>query len=236
MAAPLPVLLLPPSERKAPGGSRRSWGDRPTTFEQLRAARSQVAAAAGIAADGPSLPALQRYTGVLYDALDVGGMPAGLRRRASANVLIVSGLAGLVSGGDPVPAYTLPIGTVVPGLGGLASWWRPRLSAVLDARVAGAVVWDLLPAAHAAAWTPGGSWRVRWRVRVLREDPRTGARQVVSHDNKTAKGALARLVLTTGARGPAALVGWEGPGGYALDPGSSAYTRSGGVLDLVRRG
>ena len=230
-----PLLLLPPSERKAEGGRGAPWEDLPTAFEELRTARKEVAAAAGLAVDGPTMPALQRYTGVLYDALDLPGLPAPVRRRALASTLVVSGLGGLLAGGDPVPLYKLPIGTAVPGLGGLAAWWRPRLSALLDARLAGAVVWDLLPGAHAAAWRAGATWRARWVVRVLREDPVTGARSVVSHDNKAAKGALARHVVLTGARGPDALDGWEGPGGYALDAGSSSYGPRGGVLDLVRR-
>jgi len=248
---PRTLLLVPPSEGKAAGGTGPPWGLLPTGFPALMPARAQVlaavagtvrpsaaAAALTAAADGaPTLPALDRYTGVLYAALGVASLPRPLRRRADARVCVMSGLAGLLLGGDPVPDYKLPIGTPLPGLGGLgglAAWWRPRLSPVLDEWVAGAVVWDLLPGAHAAAWLPGGSWRARWRVRVLREAA-SGARSTVSHDNKTAKGALARWVLDRSPRRPVDLVEWEGPGGYRVDLASSVYDARGGVVDLVRR-
>ena len=245
MPAAKVVVLLPPSETKRPDGDGPAWDvaaggfgvlsdSRTLLLRELRkrgalARLDQDAAARTLLAEGAAtMPALDRYTGVLFDALDVSSMPRALRRKAEERVAIVSGLAGLVRGGDPLPDYKLAIGTVVPRIGGLASWWKPRLSPALDEFVGGTVVWDLLPGAHSAAWTPGGSWRSRWRVRVLREAT-DGTRTVVSHDNKATKGALARHLLLTSARGPAELLDWVGPGGARLDP----VTSSGDVLDIV---
>ena len=180
------LILLPPSETKAVGGRSPSWSPELGGFPQLAADRaalldllaepgalarlSPAAQARTLAAQGArTLPALQRYTGVLYDALDAATLSGPERRSAGARIGIVSGLAGFVLGRDPLPDYSLPIGTVLHGAGGLGAWWKPRLTPVLDAWVSGAVVWDLLPGAHAATWTPGTSWRARWQVRVLRE-------------------------------------------------------------------
>jgi len=242
------LLLLPPSERKAGGGTGPSWQVQPGSFPQLAAARSVVrraaargrgsigpvaAALAAAAEEAPTRPALDRYTGVLYDALSVPTMGPALRRAAAQRVGVVSGLAGLVTGGDPVPDYTLPMGASLPRLGGLGAWWRPRLSPVLDAWVDGAVVWDLLPGVHARVWSPRGSWRARWQVRVLREAP-DGTRSTVSHDNKAVKGSLARHVLETSVRHPEELRDWRGPTGYGVDLQTSTWTAAGGVVDLVR--
>src|SRR5512141_1421550 len=98
MATSLPLILLPPSEGKASGGAGPAWEpgsmavpldpQREVVFEALgRAMRAQEASrskllgvkgralAAAMAANravrsSPTLPAIERYTGILYDALD----------------------------------------------------------------------------------------------------------------------------------------------------------------------
>ena len=189
-----------------------------------------AAAAAALAAHrelstGPALPALRRYTGVLYQELDFPGQPAPLRRRLASSTVIVSGLWGLLRGDDPVPAYKLPIGASVPGVGRLAAWWRPRLTPVLAEYLTGAVVWNLLPGAYAAALGPLETARVVWTVRVVRD--RDGRRSVVGHDNKAVKGALTRSVIERAATEPGALTDWTGPTGYRIE------SVTGGVIEVV---
>lgn len=242
------VVLLPPSERKAEGGDGPR---RPGAFAALEPPRARVrkalrrrdfepsvlgvgpgpqraAMAQNRAVDAaPCLPALRRYTGVLYAALDHAGAPPALRRSLERDVVVVSGLWGLLRGDDPVPAYKLPIGAAVPTLGRLARWWRPRLTPVLAEHVRGAVVWNLLPAAYAAAVGPLDGAAAVWTLRVLREA--AGHRAVVGHDNKTVKGALTRVLVADQLAGPEALDGWEGPGGYRV----AGVTD--GVVELVAR-
>ncbi len=76
---------------------------------------------------GPSTPALRRYTGVLYDALDYPSLTPTARRKAYERILVASALFGVVRGGDPVPAYRLSAGSALPGLGTLAALWRSSL-------------------------------------------------------------------------------------------------------------
>ena len=75
------------------------------------------------------MPALLRYTGVLYEALDVRGLPRAARTRAAERLLITSALFGMVGGDDAVPAYRFSAGSVLPGLPGLPAFWRARLAA-----------------------------------------------------------------------------------------------------------
>lgn len=231
------VVLLPPSERKAAGGH---GGRHPGAFPSLERDRQRVwkalrrrdfdalnqlgvgptATRAAMALnrsvdDAPCLPALRRYTGVVYEALHHDEAPAPLRRALERDVVVVSGLWGLLRGDDPVPAYKLPIGASVPTLGRLAPWWRPRVTPVLAEHVRGAVVWNLLPAAYAAAVGPLDDARAVWTVRVLRDT--AGRRTVVGHDNKTVKGALTRALVTGQLTGPDALDGWVGPGAHRVE-------------------
>jgi cytoplasmic iron level regulating protein YaaA (DUF328/UPF0246 family) len=103
-----------------------------------------------------------------------------------------SALFGLVGADDPVPAYRLSAGSVLPGRPGLRTFWRPALTPVLDA-VEGLVV-DLRSGSYAQlAPVPGAV-----TVQVVSERP-DGTRSVVSHFNKAHKGRLARLLATTTA-------------------------------------
>ena len=214
------LVLLPPSETKAAGGAGAPLDLAAlTAADALTGVRTELVEALVKLADdvpacraaldlspaqdheiarnaalwtAPTLPALLRYTGVLYDALDVRTLTRAQRARASRRLAVGSARFGLLAADDPVPAYRLSAGSALPGLPGLRTLWRPALSPVLTA--ADRLVVDLRSGAYAAlAPVPGAV-----TVRVLSERP-DGSRSVVSHFNKAHKGRLARLLATTTA-------------------------------------
>lgn len=221
MPTPQPVILLPPSERKAPGGDGPAWAPGQMADAVLDRHRRVVLRAARAAGATPrrtgTLPAMERYTGVLYRELDWAALPAAALRRGERQVRTVSGLWGLVAPGDPLPPYRLKMSAALPDLGRLSTWWRPRLGAALGPLVKGAVVWDLLPNEHAAAvdWSSLAPSR-RVRVRFL-----DGGGRTVSHWNKLLKGSLVRWILTERPAGPEGLPRFDHPLGYRLDPAAS---------------
>ncbi len=256
MSASLPLILLPPSEGKASGGEGNPWARdtmalalddrREEVLDALaRAMRASAAArgkllgvkgvalAAATEADRdaratPTMPAIERYTGVLYDALDHRSLGAAQRRRLDASVLIVSGLWGALAPTDPIPDYKLKIGAALPRLGKLSTWWRDDLSAAIAERAAGRAVWNLLPQEHAAAWrAPSGL--AQYSATFLKRRP-DGTLAPVSHWNKFLKGALVRFLLAHPGASPDDLSGWEHPAGYRLDP---ARTEDAGDLTLL---
>ncbi|MGD9701997.1 MAG: YaaA family protein [Acidimicrobiia bacterium] len=214
------ALLLPPSEGKAEGGAGPPWSPaagrfgealgplRATIVEALAAVDGgsqrllgvggrhlERARAANVSLLGaPTLPAGRRYTGVVWDHLDLAGLPGAARRRASASIVVLSGLLGAVGVDDPVPGYRLKIGASLPPLGVLARWWRPALSDVLDEFLTRRVVVDLLPNDHASAWVPRSD-RYRAHVKVAFVE-RSG--KVAGQDAKAAKGLLARHIVLEG--------------------------------------
>lgn len=234
MAARRLAVLLPPSEGKAPGGDGPAWSPADGTFGALAERRAEVADALARAGGGDAkllgvggahleraqaanaalvgaatLPAARRYTGVVHDHLGLATLPAAARRRASASVVVVSGLLGAVALGDPVPDYRLKMGARLAPMGTLSRWWRDALSAELNAWLQGRVVVDLLPNEHAAAWLPAPD-RATTIVRVSfaeRAGGRPGA--VVGHDAKAAKGLLARHLLLAGGDPRKALASFE---------------------------
>lgn len=221
MARPQPLILLPPSEAKSEGGRGGPWRPGLAADGALDAARQQVlrAAAGSGALDprGPTRPAIERYTGVLYRELAWATLPAVARRRGAASVRIASGLWGLVAPVDPIPHYKLKMSARLGGLGRLSTWWRPHLAPVVAARVDGAVVWDLLPNEHAAAM----DWKVAAPARRVTVRFVDGQDRTVSHWNKLLKGALVRWILTAEPVGPEDLAGFDHPLGYRYDPRAS---------------
>jgi len=216
----VPILLLPPSEGKAVGGNARRvrWspesgsfgrvvGDRRRTLvDTLAAIGGGDAKLLGVRGDhldrarhanaslngAPTLPAWQRYTGVVWDHL----RPTTLPPPAMKQIVVVSGLLGLVRGDDPVPDCRLKMGASLPGIGKLSTWWRDDVSDALDRTTRRRFVIDLLPQEHRAAWIPG--WVPSPRVRgvtVQLVDP-SGAPG--GHFAKAAKGSLARAILLEG--------------------------------------
>lgn len=211
------LVLLPPSEGKASGGSRQPLDLATLSHPALTTVRTRLIDALQTAArsdpvalqailDCPTgevahdtvlrtsgtLPAMERYTGVLYDALSYATLSPTGRRRADRSLRVTSALFGLLSPRDRVPAYRLSGDTSLPGVGSLAAAWRPALEPEIAAH-RGMVV-DLRSGPYAQlARAPGAV-----QVRVLRES--NGARTVVSHDNKYTKGLLARALCTRGVR------------------------------------
>jgi hypothetical protein len=219
-----PAILLPPSEGKAPGGTGAPWRPGRAALAGLDDARVEVLGALAATGDegvavatARTRPAIDRYTGVLYQHLAWGSLPPPARRRGAGAVLIASGLWGVSAPRDPLPPYRLKMGASLPGLGKLSTWWRPRLTAALAERLAGRVVWDLLPAEHAAGWAPAAvPYARRVVVRFVDAEGRT-----VSHWNKLLKGALVRHLLTEAPRGPEGLRDWAHPSGYRFDDRAS---------------
>jgi uncharacterized protein len=213
------LVVLPPSETKRPGGDGPPLDLAALTAPELTAVRTELIEALVKLADdvpasrsaldlsaaqddeiarnaalwtAPTLAAVDRYTGVLYDALDVGTLTRAQRARAAGRLAVGSALFGLVRAEDRIPAYRLSAGSALPGLPTLRALWRPTLSPVLAA--VDDLVVDLRSGSYAAlAPVPGAV-----TVQVLSERP-DGTRAVVSHFNKAHKGRLARLLATTRA-------------------------------------
>ncbi len=154
------------------------------------------------ALDGaPTLPARRLYTGVLFTALGLGDLPRAAFARAGRDVLVASGLWGMVRLGDRIPAYRLPGGLSVPGIGTLSSAWKQPLDGVMAGVVGRGPLLDLRSGTYVAAWSPTGDQaEATVTVRVLSE--RDGRRSVVSEANKAVKGRLTRALLLDGERLP----------------------------------
>lgn len=205
------LLLLPPSEGKAPGGEG-VW--RPTSGafgRSLGAARREVARALAVTADSalkvrgetaeharrvnrillegsPARPATDRYTGVVAQGLGYHQLPATQQARARAQIVILSGLLGAVNFADPTPDYRAPMDATLPGVGPLTTFWAQWMAQRLEQRAEGAPIVDLLTTVHRRAVPARSS---AWHVIDLVHPTVVGG-----HAAKFVKGELAAWLLT----------------------------------------
>lgn len=219
VSVPGVIVLLPPSETKRAGGDGPPLcledlgspelgplraalvdelielaADSPACRRALGISASQDAEIERNAAlrEAPTIPAISRYTGVLYDALDIESLRGAAATRARGRLAIGSALFGLLRAYDPIPGYRLSATSKLPGQPTLASRWRPLLEPVLAQMAANELVVDLRSGSYAAL----GGLPNAVRVEVLAEQA-DGMRTVVSHFNKAHKGRFARALATT---------------------------------------
>jgi uncharacterized protein len=139
----------------------------------------------------PSLPAIERYTGVLYDPLEASAADAATSAWWAEHVVVQSAMFGPIGAGDRIPAYRLSHDSRL-GSVRLASVW-PSVAERALARVAtGRLVIDLRSEGYRAF----GPVQDAVALRVVSEDG-TGRRKALNHWNKTAKGRLVRVLGRT---------------------------------------
>jgi cytoplasmic iron level regulating protein YaaA (DUF328/UPF0246 family) len=223
-------ILLPPSEAKTSGGRGRKLAGRTAADDALSTGRATTLAALqalleqgrepaatalllppavvdeALAINAAVLgaattPALQRYSGVVYAGLAAAQMSAVELRLAQRNVLIFSGLFGVVRGNEPIPSYRVPAKATLPGIGVAGTFWRPILEEVLPPLLGRHLVIDLRSSDYQAMWRPRGNAANRvLNIRVL--SPRAGApAAVISYPSKFGKGRLARALIEAEAGG-----------------------------------
>jgi cytoplasmic iron level regulating protein YaaA (DUF328/UPF0246 family) len=212
------IVLLPPSETKRSGGDgpplrlddlgtpdltplrAELVADLVGLAENPDACRRALGISGGQDAEiarnaslrtSPTMPALHRYTGVLYDALDIDSLHGAAAARARARLAVGSALFGLLRADDRIPAYRLSATSKLPGRPGLAARWRPMLEPVLADLADRELVVDL----RSGAYVGLGRLADAVRVDVVTEHP-DGRRSVVTHFNKAHKGRLARALVT----------------------------------------
>lgn len=246
------LILLPPSETKRLGGADGSslelsalsfpqlTAERRAAIRALRALSSNVANASvalkvgeGLRAEvlrnrelttSPVMAALDRYTGVLFDALDAVSLAPAARDLAGATVAVHSALFGLVKALDPIPAYRLSHDSRLATLP-LRRHWSASISRALltssgpvfDLRSEGYVRLGPVPDALESVY-----------IRVVAEGA-DGRRRALNHFNKQGKGLLVRAILDSGIDHPSvdSLLEWAAASDVRLTRGVP------GELELV---
>lgn len=243
-------ILLPPSETKRVGGNGDPLDVASLSLPGLQARRSAtVDALIDLAADeeaarrvlklserqsgdiahnrmlrtAPTMPAVDRYTGVLFDALDAASLSTASRRWLGEHVWIHSAPLGPIGALEALPFYRLSAGTSLPGLPALRRYWADATSAAI-AESEPPFVLDLRSEAYVALGPVPSSVPSAY-IRVVTEHGRA-----LNHFNKKSKGLLVRALAEdrpriTSLRG---VRGWAAKRDIVLRESAEA-----GVLELV---
>ncbi len=229
-------IVLPPSETKQPGGepgSSLDWAQ--LAVPELTQVRQAIAKdlievssaeasglkALGLGAKGvewleankelqssPVMPALTRYTGVLFDALDYSSLDQSARSRADAMVWLFSALFGPILATDLIPRYRLSFDSKLPGES-LKSRWQPHAQEIWR----GEFTIDLRSEGYRAlAPLPEGSGVY---VKVVKDLSGAAA---AGHANKGAKGRFVKDLVSADAEISRAedLLAWAGGAGWRM--------------------
>ncbi len=207
-------ILLPPSEGKndAPGvGSfatqhpelyqdtlpvlrhlkRLKAAERPRFYGVSDATKAKPVHQMNLAAgEAPVLPAVDRYSGVVYDHIGLDSIPDV--KNAPSRLLVVSGLFGLIRGTDGLPKYKQPINPW------LTRYWKPINSGRLDAIAQGEPVLDLLSQSYQKA--------VDYPHRIVVDFRVDGGKKAAGHFGKAIKGRFVRFLLENEITKPADFV------------------------------
>lgn len=250
------LVVLPPSETKTPGGNpATSLALDDLSFPLLNPLREELltelqalsrdedaaAKALGLGPksrsdlernvalwSSPLLPAIERYTGVVYDAVGLESLELPAKRFLWDHVAIFSALFGLIRASDPIPAYRLSWDSALPG-GKLGPRWREQ-AAALWAGISDFVI-DLRSEGYQQlAPVPEDSGVY---VALTQSGPR-GKRAALGHANKTVKGRLVRSIVMSqpSISSVSELCAWGEANGYQFD----LESLQDGRIDLVVSG
>ena len=164
--------------------------------------------------EAPTTTALSLYTGVLFEAAKFTQtlenvtlentqktvtLPADI---LNSEIMIFSGLWGVVRPHDLLPNYRLSASIKLPNIGTVATYWKKQLNPLLNATLKDQIVVDCRSGEYRKMWTPSAKHPCELlQVVVQREDPCTGKRSVVSHNAKHMRGVLAGALFEQRASG-----------------------------------
>ena len=137
------IVLIPESTRKRKGGTALAHSDSDAIAhalsdslrERLEGLRDEVAAKSprGAVDSGGLLPAYQRFDGNMYRCIPDDAWES---RVPAVEVVIASGLRGLIASRDPIPKYSHSMAEPMPPFGKLNRWWHDHgLPDILAAHV-----------------------------------------------------------------------------------------------------
>lgn len=255
------LVLLPPSETKREGGRASTAldlsalrfpelnGHRRTTVAALGRLSRSVAASTASLGLGPTqrfeidrnrelarsavMPVMDRFTGVLYEALDAPALDASARDWLSRHVVVHSALFGLVGAADPIPAYRLShdsrLTTAASEPLALKKHWGSAVSAVLALETG--LILDLRSAGYVALG-PAPERDNSIYLRVVTAGP-DGTKRALNHFNKKGKGEFVRALAESGVEPDSvdSLLAWAADTGIRLEMPTESIRR--GILDLV---
>ena len=132
--------------------------------------------------NSPCAPAIERYTGVVYEHIDWSSLSEKAKTYMEKHVLIFSGLFGLLTPQTLIPDYKLKMNVL-----SLQHHWNPILTENLHSEKP---VIDLLPQVHRKAYKPNKDNVINVDFIIINKGKKTAA----GHFGKAVKGEFIRYM------------------------------------------
>jgi cytoplasmic iron level regulating protein YaaA (DUF328/UPF0246 family) len=217
------IVLIPPSEGKTDGGSLPGLNIQTMGLPSLSKKRrdlievlqstmkssqnlNKILGVKGVALekaindnlaiyDAPTMPAIKRYSGVMFDSIDYEGFGETERQIFDDNVFILSGLFGIISPDENIPNYKLKMGAVLPGLSSCAYEWKPYITKMITEAAKNSIIWDFLPNEHSSAWDERKvKYLKRYTIKFVQN--KGGKLKTLSHWSKSLRGAFIQYLFS----------------------------------------
>jgi cytoplasmic iron level regulating protein YaaA (DUF328/UPF0246 family) len=206
------LILIPPSEGKAEGGSKppiKLNAEQEHMVNELEYHEGDMEKLLGVKDEAlqkaietnkkirtsKTMPAMQRYTGVVYDGLDYASMSSEAKEFCDTHVRIMSALFGLIKPQENIPDYKFKIGTLRA-----TRFWNNKND------LKNYFVIDLLPKSHQKAVRYDEGRRIEFYME------RFGAKVPAGHNGKLVKGKFIRYLCEKGKVDDRTLKGFEADG------------------------
>ena len=183
------LILLPPSAKmRATKGESEFDLDSLHFASHLSLRRRELMESSDFAEAGAkncAMPAIDRYSGVLYQFLDFRTLPESAQKRGNSEIFIFSDLFGVLRPSNLIPVHPKKI-----KISTKSKKWSDLLPNLLNPLERELVV-DCRSSTYMGFWRPNPAITVA--VRVFQES--AGQRSVITHMSKKYRGELARLLL-----------------------------------------
>ncbi|WP_099332330.1 YaaA family protein [Actinomyces minihominis] len=178
--------------RKAVIDATQSLGAGPRAAEVLKlGVKSAEEAEANLDLfHSPCAPAIDLYTGVLFDHLEASTLDEAARLRLGQRTLISSGLFGVVRPDDLIPNHRLSVAVNLPSVGPLTTWWKKRLPEQVRVED-GSTIFDCRSGSYRTPLPTPSSNIIEMSV----VHPRHGVRKTITHMAKKWRGLAARHLI-----------------------------------------
>ena len=146
-----------------------------------------------------TLPAISRYSGVMYKAIDYHGLNSDERFFFDQNVIIFSGLFGILNPLDLIPNYKLKMGSVISNQKTCAKIWGNPVTDVISNISSNKEIWDLLPTEHSVVCDYSRmKYSKKYSFKFYRDV--NGKFKPVTHWTKFLRGSLVRYLCVKKAQ------------------------------------
>lgn len=138
-----------------------------------------------------TMPAIQRYNGVMFNAIDYINMNENKKKNFEESVIFIDGMFGLLKPLDLIPEYKLKITSKFLDIN-ITKFWQEKLKSILSGEFKEKLVVDILPESHKKVITKNEDYNI---ISIKFCEVKENKLINVGHDSKKLKGEIVNYLV-----------------------------------------